>query len=260
MGYNGLATGVWCFVENAMFKNFRASPPPPTTLSSQPTAVSSLSGLAPGKKSPSHRPELVGVQFGWVVVTSPEVRRVKGFRQIHTRCVGCGEENWTSYDNLRRGLSKGCQRCSQPTLAPEWLVKRLSAARSRCENPNNPAYPNYGGRGVEFRFQSGTDAALWVMQNLGLEKDLEIDRVDNTRHYERGNLRWASRAEQMRNTRRTKVPVAPAWPSPYAAFTTARLLREGLTHGQILERAQTAVQEKRKGWQTIAEKLASMTS
>lgn len=33
------------------------------------------------------------------------------------------------------------------------------------------------------------------------ERKLEIDRIDNGRGYERGNLRWATRTEQNRNKR-----------------------------------------------------------
>lgn len=75
-------------------------------------------------------------------------------------------------------------------------------AKQRCQNPRNKAYPDYGGRGIEFRFVSVRAAAEWVLDNLGTRPhDCSIDRIDNNRHYEPGNLRWATRSEQGQNKR-----------------------------------------------------------
>jgi hypothetical protein len=44
--------------------------------------------------------------------------------------------------------------------------------------------------------------AVWVQENLGLCRDMQIDRIDNDGHYEPGNLRYVTAAENMHNTRR----------------------------------------------------------
>lgn len=252
-----------------MSGNTTVSQPHSTTSCSLKTDERLRSGSAPGNKSPSLRPDLVGKQFGWVVVTSPEVvwrggvdrkGHVARWRHLHVQCTGCGEQKLMSMDNLLKGKTRGCQRCSQPRKHPQWLLKRLTAAKDRCTNPKNRGYANYGGRGIEFRFSSVSSAAEWVAQNIGVVKTAELDRVDNDGHYEPGNLRWSTRAEQSRNQRRSRVREARDWPSPYSEHTTGRLLREGLTRDQIYERARQAVAEKRKGWRSIAAKLASMTS
>lgn len=79
----------------------------------------------------------------------------------------------------------------------------LSGAKQRCTNPNAIGYENYGGRGIEFRFPSITAGTVWVLENLGTKPSRlhSIDRVDNNRHYESGNLRWATRTEQANNKR-----------------------------------------------------------
>lgn len=252
-----------------MPKNIRVSPPPQTTSYSQMMAEKLRSETSPGLASPSHRPELVGVRFGWAEIISPEIQRRGGvdkrghaatFRYVQTRCVGCGQVRWQSFDNLRRGQSLGCQPCSQPVIVPKWLQKRINAMRYRCENPKCRSFKHYGGRGVRFNFPSVSAAAEWIEKNLGLEPDKELDRIDNNGHYEPGNLRWASRSEQSRNTRRTKVRELPNWPSPYSPITTARLLRAGMTEDEILAMAALAIKEKRKSWRKIAERFASMTS
>ena len=85
----------------------------------------------------------------------------------------------------------------------------MNGARARCNNPNAAAYPDYGGRGVQFKFSSPTDATKWVLDNIGARPDTQysIDRIDNDKHYEPGNLRWATRVEQARNKRTYKRSV-----------------------------------------------------
>jgi hypothetical protein len=90
--------------------------------------------------------------------------------------------------------------------ALELVLTTVVGARQRCLNPNNAAYSNYGGRGITFEFPSVRSAAEWVLDNLGTkpEGNYSLDRVDNSRGYTPGNLRWATRAEQNGNKRRYK--------------------------------------------------------
>lgn len=77
-----------------------------------------------------------------------------------------------------------------------------SSAKQRCQNPKALSYPSYGGRGIEFRFVSVRAFAEWVLDNLGTRPQAcSIDRIDNNRHYEPGNLRWATHSEQQQNKR-----------------------------------------------------------
>lgn len=86
------------------------------------------------------------------------------------------------------------------------ISNTLRGAKQRCTNANSIGYSNYGGRGIEFKFTSIREATEWTLDNLGIRPSPfhSLDRIDNNRHYEPGNLRWATRAEQARNKRAYK--------------------------------------------------------
>lgn len=85
--------------------------------------------------------------------------------------------------------------------------RALIAAKQRCTNIKNAAYDNYGGRGIEFKFESVEIASDWVIKNIGYRptKTHTLDRIDNNGNYEAGNLRWATRAGQSNNRRAFKL-------------------------------------------------------
>jgi hypothetical protein len=78
-----------------------------------------------------------------------------------------------------------------------------SGARSRCLNKNDPSYPHYGARGITMYSAWVDDPGsfiAWIEENLGPRHEgMSIDRIDNDGNYEPGNLRWATKAEQLRN-------------------------------------------------------------
>lgn len=139
-----------------------------------------------------------------------QARMVAASKEGNVRCpeaVEAGRVKWATDEEAR-------------------IAKLLAGARQRCENPRNSAYHNYGGRGVQFCFASAEEAARWVLDNLGFPPEgYSIDRIDNDRHYEPGNLRWASRTEQARNRR--------AYKNAVPNLKIAKALRPGLSDSQL---------------------------
>lgn len=90
---------------------------------------------------------------------------------------------------------------------PEYAA--YNAARERCTNPKDKGWPHYGGRGIQFRFTSfeqwyaelGPRPAGVTAKGKAL---YSVDREDNDGHYEPGNVRWATQAEQVANRRCTR--------------------------------------------------------
>jgi hypothetical protein len=75
----------------------------------------------------------------------------------------------------------------------------------RCHNPRNPSYPSYGGRGITVcdRWRS---YALFALDMGPRPTPIHtLDRIDNDRGYEPGNVRWASRREQALNRYTTRL-------------------------------------------------------
>jgi len=84
---------------------------------------------------------------------------------------------------------------------------RWAAAKGRCYNKNNKRYKNYGARGITMaeEFLNDSRAFCEYLDSLpGFGPGKTMDRTDNDKGYERGNLRWATPAEQRGNRRTIK--------------------------------------------------------
>jgi len=89
----------------------------------------------------------------------------------------------------------------------------------RCEHPAEPQYADYGGRGIKV-CPAWHDPAVYLAY---VDNDLgscpgpgySIDRIDNDRDYEPGNIRWATRSEQNTNQRRRPQAGYPVGCSGY---------------------------------------------
>lgn len=83
--------------------------------------------------------------------------------------------------------------------------------KKRCSNPKHRAYENYGGRGITMceRWASSFEAFfLEVMREAGPRPSPahSLDRwPDNNKGYEPGNVRWATKRQQARNMRTTRM-------------------------------------------------------
>ena len=81
------------------------------------------------------------------------------------------------------------------------LYRIWSNVKTRCLNPHDPHYKNWGGRGITIcedwknSFQSFYD---WSMKN-GYSEELTIDRINCHGNYEPSNCRWLTNLEQAKN-------------------------------------------------------------
>ncbi len=75
----------------------------------------------------------------------------------------------------------------------------------RCNSPGCSNYRNYGGRGIQNKFKSSDEFVNYVIDGLKVDpRGLQIDRIDNGGHYEKGNIRFVTRKENNNNRRNNK--------------------------------------------------------
>lgn len=138
-------------------------------------------------------------------------------RLLMCRCV-CGSEKLYPLGNVKRGLSKGCgckrgKRVSDSKIRHGQSRNRQLTAEyrawchaiGRCENPNDGAYSNYGGRGISVcqRWRNSFEA---FYEDMGPRPPAtSIDRIDVNGNYEPGNCRWATKHTQDRNRRTNRM-------------------------------------------------------
>ncbi len=151
---------------------------------------------------------MTGMRFGrWTV------QSYIGKRLWLCRC-DCGAEMPRDGSSIRLGRSTSCKPCSAAANNPRRthggkrtrLYNIWCGMKARCLNPNEEAYPRYGGRGIRIAEGWLNDFAAfraWAL-NSGYDKGLTIERVNNDGHYEPGNCKWATYAEQNRNHRRNR--------------------------------------------------------
>lgn len=167
-------------------------------------------------------------------------------------CCQCGNEKPVKLRSLETGNTTSCGCiCFKHGEARRGQSSRefkiwLNMLR-RCHDETNPGFKNYGSRGIRvyaewhdfaaFRDYLDTSIGRWPGAGYSL------DRVDNDRGYEPGNLRWATRSQQTCNSRRAHrltlngvtaslVEWSQALGIPYA--TIKWRLRQGWSVEQVL--------------------------
>ncbi len=110
-----------------------------------------------------------------------------------TKSCGC----WYREQASVRARKHGAAGSSNDARWPEYLI--WGAIIQRCTNPKNPAYADYGGRGITVcdrwrRFEN-------FIEDVGRrpEYGMQLDRTDNNKGYSPDNCRWVTREANMQN-------------------------------------------------------------
>ena len=124
---------------------------------------------------------------------------------LQSQCRECRNRYQAGYQ--KTGQGREVQRKSslkRYNTLPGRLCCIFHHMNRRCNNPNHKYYYRYGGRGIQNRFTSLDDFRDYVINILGIIhidqiEGLEIDRIDNDDHYEKGNIRFVTPKENANN-------------------------------------------------------------
>ena len=90
-----------------------------------------------------------------------------------------------------------CDCFSSPRHPLNPLYSKFHNIKQRCYNPNNPAYPSYGGKGIKICDKWISDFAVfkdWALVN-GCKKKLVLHRINPDDDYRPGNCKFVSKSE-----------------------------------------------------------------
>jgi hypothetical protein len=166
----------------------------------------------------------VGMVFNGIEVLEKVGKTSNNIQIVKCKCV-CGGEFVTRLTRIKAGTTKSCG-CLKIELSRKATTKhgfspkgnqdpfynRLVKMLQRCNEPNDKGYPNYGGRGIKvYQGWTLTTEGISNFRNYILSlypnaeelmaQGYELDRMDNDKGYEPGNLRLVTKSVNGRNKR-----------------------------------------------------------
>ena len=190
-----------------------------------------------------------GDVYGRLTVLS--THRKEGTYKYYAKCLCvCGSSpRYYRLDKLREGHTQscGCLHTEAVTKHGLWrhpLFPIWSAMMSRCHNPKDRRFSDWGGRGICVCPEWHTPAQFVTDMFPTYKLGLTIERIDNNGHYNPSNCKWAPRREQDRNkSNNVWLPhnaitkILADWAADYSInrSTLAYRLKHGWPVGKALE-------------------------
>ncbi len=188
--------------------------------------------------------DFIGKKIGFLTIIDYADKR-NGKVRVWCKC-DCGKTIKVFIDNLKREHTRSCG-CKKGSMISKSKITHgkthtklahiYNQMKARCYYKKNPAYKNYGGRGIKIcnewldKENGFMSFYNWAINN-GYKEGLTIDRIDNNSNYEPNNCRWATYYEQANNKRNNRMLTYNG--ETYTITQWARKL--GITYGSMYRR------------------------
>lgn len=203
-----------------------------------------MADLQPIPRTPGFQ-DLTGHRYGRLMVLGYAGQTPSGKKYWWCLC-DCGKEKRVAGRHMRNGATISCGCAIAEAISTHG--KSGSAEHriwlglvSRCRNTRNNSFANYGGRGIRVCNRwTGSDGFRNFLSDMGPRPSPQhtVERKDNNGNYEPGNCCWATRREQARNNRRTRLVTLDGRTMCIRDWCAER----GLSHKAVYERI------NRYGW------------
>ena len=159
-----------------------------------------------------HNDSLIGEKVGRLVVLQ-QGNGSKDKRRTWICKCDCGNSIELTTKRLRSNIdaTKSCGCILNEKLTTHNASKTREyniwlGIKTRCFDVNHHSYEKYGGKGITL-YKDWVNNYQSFINYIGLapSKKHSIDRIDNTKDYEPGNIRWATAKQQTDNRKATRL-------------------------------------------------------
>jgi hypothetical protein len=125
----------------------------------------------------------------------------------------CGDKSIYTATRVRHNRVNQCKKCTIKIVSQKKKTHGMRESKeystwvslkNRCLRKSSKDYERYGKKGITVYLPWINNFQMFF-DHIGLSpsNNHSIDRIDNTKGYEPGNVRWATRSEQQRNKSNT---------------------------------------------------------